>query len=125
MSLTKVDSKNELSGEFDFSEHQIKRKINLINSESFFKSIEILKRFEQNFIPKKDLNLETCMYCKTPFYYAKTTNCKCPSCQKTLCFKHRQPQDHQCIKLTSNNDKYLAAKNLFKERLKAMKNKRS
>jgi hypothetical protein len=98
----------------------------IINSETLKKSIAILEQFEINQIlspTQVQFVHQLCQMCKCYFPTMKNKDNACKSCKEILCMKHRQPLNHHCSKLTPQYEKYLMAKNMFKTRAKAIKNK--
>ena len=97
----------------------------IINSETLKKSIAILEQFELNQIIPTQVQYvhQLCQACKCYFPTMKNKDNACKSCKEILCMKHRQPLNHHCSKLTPQYEKYLMAKNMFKTRAKAIKNK--
>ena len=95
-----------------------------IHSQSFIDSLEILARYE--FVPASespDFVEQQCFFCKTNFSAKKEAKTKCADCFETFCARHRRQINHNCQKLDANISKYLMAKNLFRERMRAIKAK--
>ena len=97
----------------------------IIHSEALKKSIAVLEQFELNqiFPTQSQFVHQLCHVCKSYFPTMKNKDSTCKSCGEILCVKHRQPLNHHCSKLTPQYEKYLMAKNMFKTRAKAIRNK--
>ena len=97
----------------------------IIHSETLKKSIAVLEQFELNQIFPAQVQFihQLCQVCKSYFPTMKNKDNACKSCREILCVKHRQPLNHHCSKLTPQYEKYLLAKNMFKTRAKAIRNK--
>ena len=96
----------------------------IIRSEALKKSIELISKFD--YVIKDGDHKFThniCNFCKNFFPTIQGKDYSCKSCGETYCAKHRQMLNHHCEKLTPAFEKYLLSKNLFKTKLKAMKNK--
>ena len=96
----------------------------IIVSEAFQKSIEIISKFDYKFTTDENLiEYKTCYFCKGQFPTIQGKTYSCQRCAQTFCVKHRNILDHHCQKLDPNLEKYLAAKSLFKEKMRMLKMK--
>ena len=96
----------------------------IIDSEALKKSIEIISKYDYT-LPNKEQNIEykTCFLCKNEFPIIQGKKFSCENCGEIFCIKHRNVLNHHCIKLDPKLEKYLMAKNLFKDRIKMLKMK--
>ena len=96
----------------------------IIVSEALQKSIEIIARYDYKFTTDEQIiEYKTCFFCKNKFPTIQDKTYSCQDCGETFCVKHRNILNHHCQKLNPNMGKYLAAKSLFKERMKMLKMK--
>ena len=96
----------------------------IIESEALKKSIEILSKYDYVLTnDEQKIEEKICFYCKNKFPALIGKNYNCQSCDKTFCVKHRDILNHHCIKLNPNLEKYLNAKNIFKEKMRMLKMK--
>ena len=96
----------------------------IIVSEALQKSIDIIARFDYKL--NKDLNkieYKSCYFCKNQFPTIQGKAYTCPNCSEIFCVKHRNLLDHNCKKLDPNLERYLAAKSIFKEKMRMRKMK--
>lgn len=109
---------------FNFPIRKYRPEIQIINSDSLKKSLEILSKFDYTLqLNNTTTKNEVCQFCQNLFPVSNN-QINCELCSKNFCAKHRQPLNHNCTNLNPNHGKYLMAKNLFRERLKEMKYKR-
>ena len=96
----------------------------IIESESFKKSIEIISKYDYKFTTNEHINeYKICFFCKNQFPTIQGNSYSCNNCGKTFCVKHRNVLDHHCQKINPNLEKYLAAKNIFREKIRMLKMK--
>ena len=94
----------------------------IIASEAFQKSIEIISKYDYK-LPSNDqiIIFKTCSFCKNEFPTIEGKNILCNNCGECFCVNHRNVINHQCNKIDSTKSKILAAKNIFKERMRLLK----
>ena len=96
----------------------------IIVSEALQKSIEIISKYDYKFTTDEQvIEYKMCFFCKNKFPTIQGKTYSCHDCGETFCVKHRNILNHHCQKLNPNLEKYLAAKNLFKERMRMLKMK--
>ena len=116
MSLSKViDPTKEEGEELNIIVAKERPKPEIILSESLQKSIEIISKFDYKF-SEQNIEYKECFFCKNKFPTIEGRNYKCQTCEEILCVKHRNILNHQCAKINPNLKRYLAAKNLIKEK---------
>ena len=94
----------------------------IIVSEALQKSIEIISKYDYRFTTDEHIiEYKTCFFCKNNFPTIQGKNYSCQNCGQTFCVKHRNILDHHCQKLDRNLEKILAAKSLFKDRMRMFK----
>jgi hypothetical protein len=78
--------------------------------------------------PQREVNLQhgqiaisSCHFCKCVM--CSNVNSKCKYCHEDFCARHRAEINHKCEKISEQTASYLNAKNQFKYRLKAAKDK--
>ena len=127
MSLYKViDPTREKEEQLNKKVIKERPKPEIIVSESLEKSIQIISKFDYKFTNENHkIEYKTCFFCKNQFPTIKGRNYNCQNCEKIFCVKHRNILNHQCEKINPNLQRYLAAKNLIKEkkRIKRMMGK--
>lgn len=96
----------------------------IIDSDALKQSIEIISKYDYTLTnDKKIIEYKNCFLCKNKFPTIESKNCSCESCGETFCIKHRNILNHHCIKLNPNLEKYLMAKNIFKDKMRMLKMK--
>ena len=96
----------------------------IIVSDALQKSIEIISKFDYKVATDENLiEYKICHFCKNQFPTIQGKIYSCQNCLQTFCVKHRNILNHRCQKLDPNLEKYLAAKSLFKEKMKLLKMK--
>ena len=96
----------------------------IIVSEALQKSIEIIAKFDYKITTDENLiEYKICFFCKNQFPTIQGKIYSCQNCLQTFCVKHRNILNHRCQKLDPNLEKYLAAKSLFKEKMRMLKMK--
>ncbi len=94
----------------------------IIVSEALEKSIEIISRFDYKLTTEEHIiEYKTCFFCKNQFPTVQGKNHKCHTCDETFCVKHRNILNHSCKNINPNLKRYLAAKNLIKEKKRMRK----
>ena len=94
----------------------------IIESEAFQKSIEIISKYDYK-LPSSDqvIIYKLCSFCKNEFPTIEGKKVLCDNCGECFCVSHRNVINHYCKKIDSNKGKILAAKNIFKERMRLLK----
>ena len=96
----------------------------IIVSEALQKSIEIISKYDYRFTTGEQvIEYKTCFSCKNNFPTIQGNTYSCQKCGEIFCVKHRNVLDHHCKKLDPNLERILAAKNLFKEKMRMLKMK--
>ena len=96
----------------------------IIVSESLQKSIEIIAKYDYKYTTDETIiEYKKCYFCKNQFPTIPGKEYSCQKCGEIFCVSHRNVLKHQCQKLDANLEKYLAAKNLFKEKMRMIKMK--
>ena len=99
-----------------------RREPEIIKSESLQKSIEIISKYDFKFTTDEHIiEYKKCFFCKNHFPTIQGNNYSCHDCGETFCVKHRNILDHHCQKLNPKLEKYLAAKRMFREKLRKLK----
>ena len=125
MLLTRADESNreeEALKNIICTKQRIKPEI--IISEALQKSIEIISKYDYRFTTGEQvIEYKTCFSCKNNFPTIQGNTYSCQKCGEIFCVKHRNVLDHHCKKLDPNLERILAAKNLFKEKMRMLKMK--
>lgn len=94
----------------------------IIVSEALQKSIEIISKYDYRFTTDEHtIEYKRCFFCNNNFPTIQGKNTSCQKCGETFCIKHRNELNHHCQKLDPNLERILAAKRLFKQRMKMLK----
>ena len=125
MSLTKSIESNHGENEINKSMTLKQRpKPEIIVSEALQKSIEIIAKYDYKFTNDQNkIEYKTCFFCKNQFPTIQGKIYTCQNCSEIFCVKHRNILNHSCKKLDPNLEKYLAAKSLFREKMRMRKMK--
>ena len=96
----------------------------IIVSEALQKSIEIIAKYDYKLATDENIiEYKNCFFCKNKFPTIQGKNISCNNCGEIFCVQHRNLLNHHCRKLDPNKEKILAAKNLFRERMRMLKMK--
>ena len=94
----------------------------IISSEAFYKSIAIISKYDYKLPSSEQIIIfKKCSFCKNEFPTIEGKNILCNNCGEYFCVNHRNVINHNCEKMDANKVKILAAKNLFKERMRLLK----
>ncbi len=121
-----LPKKDELNNEENASNKIVcirqRPKPEIITSEALKKSIEIISKYDYKFTTEEHIiEYNTCFSCQNNFPTIKGKEYSCQKCDETFCVKHRDVLNHHCRKLDPNLERILAAKSLFKERMRMLK----
>ena len=121
-----LPKKDELNNEENASNKIVcirqRPKPEIITSEALKKSIEIISKYDYKFTTEEHIiEYKTCFSCKNNFPTIQGKEYSCQKCDETFCVKHRDVLNHHCRKLDPNLERILAAKSLFKERMRMLK----
>ena len=125
MSLTKsigpIQEENEINKMMSLKQRP---KPEIIVSEALQKSIEIISKYDYKFTNDQNMiEYKICYFCKNQFPTIQGKAYTCQNCSEIFCVKHRNILNHGCKKLDPNLEKYLAAKSLFREKMRMRKMK--
>ena len=96
----------------------------IIVSEALRKSIEIISKFDYKLnTDENSIEYKVCYFCKNKFPTIQGKIYSCQNCSEIFCVKHRNVLNHSCKKLNPNLEKYLATKNLIREKMRMIKMK--
>jgi hypothetical protein len=126
MSLTKSIKPNQEEEESINKIITLKQrpKPEIIVSEALQKSIEIIAKYDYRLTTNEhEIEYKNCFFCKNKFPTIQGKNISCNNCGEIFCVQHRNLLNHHCRKLDPNMEKILAAKSLFKERMRMLKMK--
>ena len=118
--------KQELNDSFFNTHSKYCQPSDIIATPAFLQSLEILAKYDYNSqIQNIHFYNKKCEFCHSFFPASDTSKGQCSLCSNDYCIKHRQPLNHNCTRLSSDDEKYLLAKQIFREKLKLMKYKGS